>query len=107
MGEHGCCSFNTQLAGSIFFSALATIILCAGLSLALVSINYLFDVKFSNKLYENIWLIGVTFFGPFDVLSAVSKDFQPKGTGYPKGIVFIFSYILAPLIICYLGILYD
>ena len=40
------------------------------------------------------------------MLSAIPKDFQPKGTGYPKGIVFIFSYILAPLIIGYLGILY-
>ncbi len=106
VGEHACCSFNTQLAGSIFFSALATIILCAGLSLALVSIHYLFDVKFSSELYLNIWLIGVTFFGPFHALSAVPKDFQPKEKGYPKGIVFIFSYILAPLIIGYFGILY-
>lgn len=106
MGETACCNFNTKLASSIFFSGLATIILCAGLSLAFVSIHYLFDVKIDGKLYANIWLIGVAFFGPLYALSGVPKDFQPKEKEYPKGIAFIFSYILSPLIIGYFGILY-
>lgn len=106
MGEAACCNFNTKLASSIFFSALTTVILCAGLSFALLSIKYLFDVTISTKLYTNIWLIGVSFFGPFYALSGVPKDFEAKEKEYPKGIAFIFSYILPPLIIGYFTILY-
>jgi hypothetical protein len=106
MGEVACCNFNAELVRCIVFSALATIILCAGLSLAFASIEYLFDLRINHLIYANIWLIGVVLFAPFYALSGVPKDFQLQEKEYQKGIAFIFSYILAPLIIGYLGILY-
>jgi hypothetical protein len=106
--ETACCHFDCAVAISIFFAAIATIILCLGASAAFASVGYLFEIKIPKKLYPDIWLIGCTFFAPYYALSCFPKKFDSPTTEqkYPKGIEFIVSYILSPLVLVYFLILY-
>ena len=100
--------FNYQTGIAVFFAAVATIILGAGLSLIIVSVGYLFEVKISNKLYADVWILswGILFVIYF--LANISKefDFKEESCGFPKGIRFITNYIMVPLMWAYMAILY-
>lgn len=106
MGEAACCHFNTRVFISVFFAFLSAFILCVGLSLVFLSVDSLFNIRISGIIYSNVWLVGMSFFAPFYALSGFPKDFESKEKEHPKGIAFIFSYILAPLIVVYFAILY-
>lgn len=106
--ENDCCSFNTSLVMSIFFAGVSAVILSSGLSLALISIKYLFGVNISHKIYSDIWMIGIGLFAPYYALSGIapSYSFDGQKQHYPAGIKFIVTYILSPLVIGYMVILY-
>lgn len=104
--EVKCCYFNTRLGINIFFAVVSAIILCGGTSLIFLSIKYLFELKISGNTYLNTWLIGMSFFAPLYVLAGIPKGFTDEQDAYPKGVSFILSYIVAPLILIYFIILY-
>jgi len=100
--------FNYQLIAAIFFAAIATVILCGGISLILVSIGSLFELKIPNELYGDTWLIGSLFLAPVYFLAQVPKqfDFARSDCKFPKGVHFILTYVLVPLSLIYMVILY-
>ncbi len=102
------CYFNYTLAMSTSFALLATLVLCLGAVACLASIEYLFDIKIASRLYSDIWLIGACFFAPFYILSRVheSADLSKHMIATPKGISFVITYILLPLMFLYFLILY-
>ena len=100
--------FNYQTGIALFFAAVATIVLGAGLSLIIVSIGYLFEVEIPKILYMDVWILswGILFIVYF--LANISKefDFKEESCGFPKGIRFITNYIMVPLMWAYMAILY-
>ena len=100
--------FNYQTGVAVFFAGFAALILGAGISLSLLSIGYLFEINIPDKAYGDTWLIcgGILF--PIYILSNISSkfDFEEESCQFPKGIKFIANYILAPIMLVYMLILY-
>lgn len=104
--DDACCRFACGLLNSIFFAALAALILCAGISGALASIEYLFGVHFRN-IYGDVWILGflcATYWTLANLPRA--QQMQEAGRPYPKGTAFIVTFILVPLVLFYIAILY-
>jgi hypothetical protein len=100
--------FNYQLIAAICFAFLSAVILCAGLSFILKSIEYLFEIHIGGRFYQDIWLIGMVFLAPLYFLANIPKqfDYPRSDCTFPKGVHFILSTILVPLSLVYVVILY-
>ncbi len=100
--------FNFQLASGICFAILTALILCGGLSLILKSIEYLFEVNIDHKFNTDIWLIGWCFFAPAYFMTKVPTqfDYQRSDCEFPRGVYFIQNYVLVPLSLVFMVILY-
>lgn len=100
--------FNYQLGVAVFFAGFAAVVFGGGLSLILISIEYLFETKLSSTIYGDVWILSWSLLFPVYILANISKDFDFKDElcDFPKGISFIANYILVPLMYAYMIILY-
>ncbi len=100
--------FNYQTGVAVFFAGLAAIVLASGLSIILVSIGFLFEIKVASEFYPLIWVLssGVLFTLYFLSNIATEFDFDDEACDFPKGIRFITNYLLVPLMWTYMAILY-
>ncbi len=100
--------FNFQLVTAICFAVLSALILSGGLSLILKSIGYLFEIEINYKFYSDTWLIGWCFFAPAYFLANVPAqfDYQRSDCDFPRGVHFIQNYVLVPLSLVFMVILY-
>lgn len=101
--------FNFQLISDAFFAGLSALLLSGGLSLILVSIGYLFDIDIESDLYGDIWVFGTVLFGGFYFLANIPTQFdydKADCSQFPTGIRFIQTYVLVPLSLIYMMILY-
>lgn len=98
-------AFNYTNGVGLFFAAAMTLILAAGVGIALLSIDYLFDVHISGRIYADIWALSFGL-GAVYFLSAVSAGFYFESCEINKRIRFILSYIKVPLVLVYMLILY-
>ncbi|MDG1286547.1 MAG: DUF4153 domain-containing protein [Rickettsiales bacterium] len=104
-----CCQHNTLLSSNLLFAILSTFILCGGLSLVLVSLEYLFEIDILHKTYNVIWILGTALFAPVYMLANTptpAETANSKELIYPKGVTFIVRYLLCPLLLVYTAILY-
>jgi len=87
---------------------LFTMILYAGLSLALFALDVLFGVDVDGKLYLYLFIILCGIFAPVFFAGGLSSDysFYEKELLYPKALKFLVQNILVPLVILYMLILY-
>lgn len=93
----------SRLAVTIIYS----VVLYAGLSMTLFTINKLLDIPVSAELYMTTWLIVVGIFAPIFLLAAVpSYDKDLKLKDYPKLFEILLLYIVMPMITVYTTILY-
>lgn len=100
--------FNYQTGVAVFFAGLATLVLAAGIFIILSSLRYLFDVKFPSTIYGDVWILGWGMLFPVYILANISRqfDYEAETCSFPKGIRFITNYILLPLMVVYMAILY-
>ena len=100
--------FNYQTGVAVFFAGLAALISGAGLSLSLASLDYLFNIDVEQKVYGDIWLFSWSILFPVYILANIAKvfDYEDESCNFPKGVSFIANYILAPLMLVYMAILY-
>lgn len=100
--------FNYQLTAGLCFGILSALILCVGLGLVLKSIDYLFAVHINSNFFFDIWLFGISFFAPAYFLANVPTqfDYDQSRCEFPRGVHFIQNYILTPLSLVYMVILY-
>ncbi len=105
---NGFWNYNKSLFLRFITSMLYSGFLFAGLALALVSLNLLFDMKIHDELYAEMWIFIAGFVNTWFFLSGVPKDFDEleSVTKYPKGLKIFAQYILLPLLALYLIILY-
>ena len=88
-------------------ATLYTGVLVAGLELALLSADKLFQLKI-EKAYADLFFVMVGVFHPAFFLAGVPTDFSVlnSDTQYPKGLKAFTQFALAPLVAVYTAILY-
>ncbi len=100
--------FNKCLFLRFLVAALFSGVLYVGLSVALLSIEQLFGVKIPGKRYGQLFLFIAWIFNTYVFLSGVPRDFTggDKSIEYPKGLKVFSQYVLIPIVLIYLVILY-
>ena len=100
--------YNKALFLSIQATFFYTVVLYAGLALALLAVEKLFNVNVQGKYYADLWWLLAGIFNTWFFLAAFPKfwladEFQRP---YPKGLKIFTQYVLLPLVTVYLLILY-
>jgi hypothetical protein len=93
------------LAAGLAF--LAALILASGLSFALWAIEELFGWNFPHRIDSDIWIVAFGFFCPWLALSRVPRRFDaPDGAACPRALSVLIAYVLVPLAVGYVVIIY-
>lgn len=82
--------------------------LYGGLALALGSLDFLFDIDLHEKLFFDLFILIGGVFNTWFFIAGIPRDFNALDgiEEYPKGIKIFSQYVLLPLLILYLIILY-
>jgi len=105
---HGFWEYNKLLFLRILMAGLYAAVLFAGLSIALIAINGLFNVKIESAVYLRLLAVVGMGFTTLFFLAGVPADFNKINTiqdPYPKGLKIFTQYVLIPLLSIYLVIL--
>lgn len=105
---NGFWHYNKILFVRFLTSFLYSAFLYGGLSLALGSLNFLFDVDLHNELFFDLFILIAGFFNTWFFVSGIPQEFNSLDDiyEYPKGIKIFSQYVLLPLLILYVLILY-
>lgn len=95
--------FNLNLAFITLFALIASTILYLGMIGVIKSMVYLFGVELWGKVYNDIGIVVFTLIFPTIIISNISK---PLLQSFVKPIEILIKYILTPLLVVYLVILY-
>jgi len=106
---NGFWNYNKILFIRFWTAVLYSGFLYLGLTLALVSLKLLFDVDIHDKLFFELYILIIGFFNTWFFVAGIPKDFDALDaiTEYPKGLKIFSQYVLLPLLILYLFILYG
>lgn len=101
-------AYNKTLFLRILTAALYTMVLFAGLSIAMLSLENLLEFNISGKRYSQLWIFLAGLFNTWFFLAGVPHPNQMSESErkYPGGLKIFVQYILIPLIIVYILILY-
>lgn len=105
---NGFWNYNKLLLVRVLTSALYSGVLYGGLALALGSLDFLFDIDLHDELFGDMFVVIVGLFNTIFFLAGIPDTFDDLEDlhVYPKGIRVFAQYILLPLLILYLIILY-
>ncbi|NTW60524.1 MAG: DUF4153 domain-containing protein [Nitrospirae bacterium] len=100
--------YNKSLVVGASVAGLASIALMAGIGLALAGMDYLLGVSFPQKLYSRLWIISSCLLWPCVFLAAIPRDLDQLDApeAYSKGMEIFNRYIVVPLVLVYMLILY-
>ena len=106
--ELGYWNYSKTLVLRILTACLYTVVLWAGLAIALAALDNLFGVYIPGKRYGELWVFINGVFTTWFFLAGVPEDLESLDavTDYPKGLKIFSQYILFPLVFVYLVILY-
>jgi len=105
---NGFWQYNKTLFFRLFVAVIFSIVLFAGLAIALAALDKLFGVSVPGKRYAELWVLLAGLFAPWFFLAGVPEDLEGLDAiqEYPKGLKIFAQYILLSLVIVYLLILY-
>ncbi len=105
---NGFWHYNKTLCFRLFVTAVFSIVLYAGLALALAALDNLFGIAVPGKRYGELWVLVAGLFAPWFFLAGIPEnlDALEQAEDYPKGLKIFAQYILFTLVIVYLVILY-
>jgi hypothetical protein len=105
---NGFWQYNKTLFFRLFIAAIFSVVLFAGLAIALTALDKLFGVSIPGKRYGELWVLVAGLFAPWFFLAGVPEDLDSLDCieEYPKGLKIFAQYILLSLVIVYLLILY-
>ena len=105
---NGFWNFNKTLFIRILTSILYSGFLYVGLILALSALHLLFDLDIKDELYFELWVVIIGMFNTWFFLSGIPQDIDQLELNreYPKGLKTFAQYVLLPLLVLYLVILY-
>lgn len=106
--EIGFWQFNKWLLLRIFLAAFSGIILFGAFSLAIFSVDTLFDINIDGDWYLILWQWIVLGYGVMFVLLGMKPDLNEydKDAQYPSIIRKFTTYILSPIMLVYATIIY-
>lgn len=107
--QKGFWQFNQSLFIRILITAVYSGVLYAGLSIAILSFDKLFDANIDSKRYGQLFFFILGIFNTWFFLSGLPKNTDELESRdiYPKGLKIFTQYVLLPLVIIYLLILYS
>lgn len=105
---NGFWNYNKILFVRFWSSVLYSKFLYVGLCIALLAVDQLFNIHIREKLYLEILIIVCGFFNTWFFVAGIPDNFEELDeiSEYPKGLKIFTQYILLPLLILYLIILY-
>lgn len=105
---NGFWQYNKSLFLRALATALYTGVLFAGLCLAMVAIEKLFGADIPGEAYEDLGFVMVGIFNTWFFLAGVPREFEAlqEDRSYPNGLKVFTQYVLLPLVVIYLVILY-
>ena len=105
---NGFWHYNKMLLLRLIVTAVYSVVLFAGLALALAALDNLFGMNMPGKRYAELWFIILGLFNTWSFLAEMPENLDQleKSTDYPKWIKIFAQYILLPLVLIYLVILY-
>ncbi len=105
---NGFWNFNKTLFIRFWTSILYSGFLYVGLILALSALDVLFDIEIHEELYLEFYIVIVGLFNTWFFVSGIPENLEELETidKYPKGLKIFTQYVLLPLLILYLIILY-
>jgi hypothetical protein len=104
---NGFWQFNKALFLRFLTSALYSAVLYAGLAIALVAINGLFNANIRWQTYMTLFAIIGAGFNTIFFLAGIPSDYKwlEEDRSYPKGLKIFAQFVLIPLVTIYLAIL--
>ncbi|WP_051296367.1 DUF4153 domain-containing protein [Eisenibacter elegans] len=105
---NGFWQFNQYLFIRLLTAGVYSFLLYFGLSVALLSIDQLFNVNIPSKLYLHLFTAITGIFNTWFFLAGVPQDWEElqADANYPVGLKILTQYVLLPLVVIYLVILY-
>ncbi|RYZ49198.1 MAG: DUF4153 domain-containing protein [Sphingobacteriales bacterium] len=106
--ENGFWNYNKLLFIRFWTAALYSAVLYIGLACAIGALRLLFDVDVPDRLLFEIFICIAGVFSTWFFLSGIPTDLQQLNhdTSYPRGLKIFAQYMLLPLLVLYLAILY-
>jgi len=100
--------YNKQLFANIVIGAVYTFILWAGLSLAILAVDQLFDLKVAGEIYLHLFVLLAGVFNTVFFLAHFPQDFDLGEQDLSYNVVFknLCKFILIPIVGLYFLILY-
>ena len=106
---NGFWQYNKSLFLRFLTSLLFSAFIYGGLMIAMGALHILFDIKFEEETYFEIYVIIIGLFNTWFFLSGAPADFLKldESKEYPKGLRIFTQYVLMPLLVLYFLILYS
>lgn len=106
---NGFWNYNKSLFIRIITSGIYSGVLYSGLMMALLALVTLFNVDIDEKRYFELWIVITGLFNTWFFLAGIPHDLDSLEDehDYPKGLKVFTQYILLPLLLLYLVILYS
>lgn len=100
--------FNKTLFLRVLTAGLYTLVLYAGLAVALLAVQNLFGLSVPEARYLQLWILLVGMFATWMFLAGVPRDpgTAAREQAYPKALKVFTQYVLIPIVLIYLVILY-
>ena len=100
--------FNLLLTVRAILASIYSAMFFGGIALALFAIDYLFGLKISAKLYLQLFIVTFGILNTLIFLAGIPQEISAleKVEGYPRILRFLVQFVLLPLIVVYLVILY-
>jgi len=105
---NGFWQFNKKVFLRGILSWLYMAVLFGGISLAILAIEKLFEIKINHKVHEYIWIFATHLFWPLHFLSGIPENYAELNETdyYPRGLKLFAQYVFIPLACVYYAILY-
>ncbi len=100
--------FNRIVWQGLGIAGAAGVLLAGGVSVGLLGIEELFDIDFKSRIYGDIWSFAFLIIVPLHALSFVpaATHFPEQECRAPRPLSVIIDWIMAPLALAYMLILY-
>lgn len=107
-GENGFWQYNRMLFLRIALAVLYSAVLYIGLALAIAACETLLDIDLNGMIYMQLWFTIVFVYGAWFFLAGIPEDIRALESvhDYPAGLRIFTQYVLIPLVVVYLTILY-
>jgi len=101
-------NYNRSLFLRAVESGLFSLIIFAGIALAILALNKLFGVNFDDVIYAQLFFTIIGIFNTFYFLAGFPNDFDQdlRGQAYPRPLSVFCKYISIPIVLLYFVILY-